>query len=240
LSEALKTIYSLIWDDFCSWYLEWVKPGFEEPMEEAVYNKTAQYFEELMQLLHPFMPFVTEEIYHLLREREDGDDLTLKLLPSINTPSTEVLKTGLILKEIITAIRDARNKNQLKPKDVIQLHLEPSGEFNHEAVKPILLKQVNADSLHLVTQTVAQTISLVVQKEKLYIQTEVSLNSETQKDQLLKDLSYLRGFLSSVEKKLSNEKFVQNAKPEVIELEKRKQVDTEMKIRIIEESLRQM
>ena len=99
---------------------------------------------------------------------------------------------------------------------------------------------MNADSLHLVTQSVAKTISLVVQKEKLYIQTEVSLNSETQKDQLLKDLSYLRGFLSSVEKKLSNEKFVQNAKPEVIELEKRKQVDTEMKIRIIEESLKQM
>ena len=237
LSEALKTIYSLIWDDFCSWYLEWVKPGFEEPMEEAVYNKTALFFEDLMQLLHPFMPFVTEEIYHLLTEREEGDDLTLKLFPSINSPSVEVLKTGLILKEIITSIRDARNKNQLKPKDVIQLHLEGSGEFKHEPVKSILLKQVNADSLHLVTQPVAQTISLVVQKEKLYIQTEISLNSETQKEQLLKDLSYLKGFLSSVEKKLSNEKFVQNARPEVIELEKRKQVDTEMKISIIEKAL---
>ncbi|MCW3116453.1 MAG: valine--tRNA ligase [Chitinophagaceae bacterium] len=237
LSEALKTIYSLIWDDFCSWYLEWVKPGFEEPIEAMVYNKTAQFFEELMQLLHPFMPFITEEIYHLLKERKEGDDITLKLFPKNILPEPEILKTGLILKEIITAIRDARNKNQLKPKDVIQLYIQSSGEFNSVPVETILLKQVNAAAINNVKDAVPETISLVVQKEKLYIKTEVALNSETQKEQLLKDLTYLKGFLSSVEKKLGNEKFVQNAKPEVIELERRKQSDTETKIKIIEQSL---
>ncbi|MES1223829.1 MAG: class I tRNA ligase family protein, partial [Bacteroidota bacterium] len=237
LSEALKTIYSLIWDDFCSWYLEWVKPGFEQPIETKVYNKTAQFFEELMQLLHPFMPFITEEIYHLLKERKEGDDITLKQFPGNNSPETEVLNTGIILKEIITAIRDARNKNQLKPKDIIRLHIQPSGELKADPVKSILLKQVNAASLAYVKEAVPDTISIVVQKEKIFIETEIVLNTETQKEQLLKDLTHLKGFLTSVEKKLSNEKFVQNAKPEVIELEKKKQSDTEAKIKIIEQSL---
>src|SRR4030095_2064059 len=106
LSEALKTIYSLIWDDFCSWYLEWVKPGFEQPIDKAVYEKTVYFFEELMQLLHPFMPFITEEIYHGLKDRED--DITIKQYPPVTTPDKSVLQNALLLKETITGIRDAR------------------------------------------------------------------------------------------------------------------------------------
>src|SRR4030095_14249831 len=105
LSEALKTIYSLIWDDFCSWYLEWVKPGFEEPIDKAVYEKTVAYFEQLLQLLHPFMPFITEEIYHQLKEQ--SDDITVKQYPAFTAPGKKMLQSGLLLKETITAIRDA-------------------------------------------------------------------------------------------------------------------------------------
>jgi len=124
LSEALKSIYSLIWDDFCSWYLEWVKPGFEQSIDAGVYNKTVGFFEELMQLLHPFLPFVTEEIYHLLKEREDGDDLTIKIQSPIGNWQQAVLKLGEILKSDITAIRDARVKNNIPSKEKIKIDIE--------------------------------------------------------------------------------------------------------------------
>ena len=148
LSEALKTIYSLIWDDFCSWYLEWVKPGFEQPIDKAVYEKTVGFFEQLMQLLHPFMPFVTEEIYHQLKEQKD--DLTVKQYSCNMTSDTNDLSNAVLLKEVITAIRDARNKNQLKPKDTIQLHIQTeNNEHLYNQLKPYLLKQVNAESISI-------------------------------------------------------------------------------------------
>ncbi len=141
-----------------------------------------------------------------------------------------------MLKEIITAIRDARNKNQLKPKDKIKLHIQSSGSFLLKDIETILLKQVNAASLNEVKDNVPNTISIVVQKEKLYIETETSLNTTNQKEQLLKDLEYQKGFLVSVEKKLSNERFVQNAKPEIIETERKKKADAEAKIKAIEKA----
>ena len=124
LSEALKTTYSLIWDDFCSWYLEWVKPEYEKPVDRKVYEKTIEFFQELMQLLHPFMPFVTEEMYHQLKERSQTDDICIKQFSAIKEPDTEVLKSGNLLKEIISGIRDARNKNQIKPKETIKLYIQ--------------------------------------------------------------------------------------------------------------------
>jgi valyl-tRNA synthetase len=237
LSEALKKIYSLIWDDFCSWYLEWVKPGFEQPMDKAVYEKTIAFYSQLLQLLHPFMPFITEEIYHILKDRVAGDDIVKKQWDAIPTADTTVLKQGELLKEVITALRDARNKNQLKPKDSVQLHLLTPQEADYKAIEGILGKQVNASAIHYVNEPVANTISLVVQMDKFYMETGIALDTAAQKDQLQKDLDYLKGFLVSIDKKLGNERFVQNAKPEVIELERKKKADAEVKIKIIEESL---
>ena len=235
LSAALKTIYSLIWDDFCSWYLEWVKPGFEQPIDKAVYEKTLIYFEELMQLLHPFMPFVTEEIYHQLKERKD--DLTVKQYPAVKNTVPSILSDATFLKEVITAIRDARNKNQLKPKDTIKLHIQSENKNVYAAIENILLKQVNAESISYTSDNITNSITVVVQKDKIFIETTTELDTSSQKQQLQKDLDYLKGFLISVDKKLSNEKFVQNAKPEVIEIERKKKADAEEKIKVIEESL---
>ncbi len=237
LSEALKTIYSLIWDDFCSWYLEWVKPGFEQPIDKAVYEKTVGYFEELMQLLHPFMPFITEEIYHNLKERKEGDDLTVRQQSATGTKQSAILKQGELLKEVITALRDVRVKNQLKPKDEIKLHIQTQQEGSYSSFKSILAKQVNATEISFVKDAVANSINIVIQKDKFFIETEKELDTAAQKEQLLKDLDYQKGFLLSVEKKLSNERFVQNAKPEVVEVEKKKKADAEAKIKAIEESL---
>lgn len=235
LSEALKTMYSLIWDDFCSWYLEWIKPGFEQPIHAEVYNKTVGYFEDLMQLLHPFMPFVTEEIYHLLKVQ--NDDLCVKQFTAVKPADENILTQGELLKQVITNIRDGRNKNQLKPKEVIKLFIETGSQESYRAIRNILTKQVNADEIGFTTAAIPNTIVVAVEKDKFYIKTDKQLDTATLKDDLLKDLEHQKGFLASVEKKLSNEKFVQNAKPEVLALEQKKKADAEARIKTIEESL---
>jgi valyl-tRNA synthetase len=238
LSETLKTIYSLIWDDFCSWYLEWIKPAPDQSIDERVYEKTIDFFDRLLQLLHPFMPFITEDIYHLLKERQD--DITITQPVPIGHIDKSALSAGSLLKEVITAIRDTRNRNQLRPRDGIKLHILAAETAVYKNIEKILSKQINADSILFTQSPVPNSITLVVQKDKFFIETISPLDTSFQKDQLQKDLDYLKGFLQSVEKKLGNERFVQNAKPEVIEVEKRKKADAEAKIKAIEESLQNL
>ena len=237
LSESLKTIYSLIWDDFCSWFLEWIKPGFEESIDAGVYNKTVEFFEELMQLLHPFMPFATEEIYHLLKDRKEGDDLTIKQQSAIGNIQPEILKLGEILKNDITSIRDVRNKNNISPKETIEIEIEARYPGLYVQVEPLLKKQTNAKSINYIVKTKTGSLSVLGYEAKIYITSDKKIDTAVQKEQLLKDLEYHKGFLDSVEKKLSNERFVQNAKPEVVETERKKKADAEAKIKAIKESL---
>ncbi|MEP6682350.1 MAG: class I tRNA ligase family protein, partial [Parafilimonas sp.] len=239
LSEALKTIYSLIWDDFCSWYLEWIKPGFEQPIDAEVYNKTVDFFEELMQLLHPFMPFFTEEIYHLLSERED--DICVSQIQNLKVKiQKEVLDSGSLLKNVITTIRDARNKNNIKPKEIIELFIQTDEKDSYNGFDEILQKQVNAKQILFVNENVPETIVVTNEKDKFFIKSEQLTNTTALKSDLEKDLAYQQNFLQSVQKKLSNERFVQNAKPEVVEIERKKQVDAEARIKTIEESLQNL
>ena len=235
LSEALKTIYSLIWDDFCSWYLEWVKPGFEQPVAEEVYQHTVSFFEEMIKLLHPFTPFITEEIYHLLKTQTV--DLCITQASSFQEPNGKILAQGSLLKNVISSLRDARNKNQLKPKESIELYIQTVSAETYQGIENILCKQINASSIHFTNELVANSIVVAIEKDKFYIQSEKQLDSATLKDDLLKDLQHQQGFLLSVQKKLSNERFVSNARPEVIELERKKQADAEDRIRTIQESL---
>jgi len=237
LSEALKTIYSLIWDDFCSWYLEWIKPGYEQPIHAHTVERTIQLYEELLQLLHPFMPFITEEIFHQLSDKKE--DLTVKQFSNSITPDTPTIEGGSRLKELITAIRDTRNKYQLKQKDTIQLWIETDQPALLTSIQTILAKQANATPLTIVNAIDATKngITVVVGKIKLLIETGQGQSTEGQREQLEKDLNYYKGFLASVEKKLSNDRFVQNAKPAIIELEQKKKADALDKIRLLEESL---
>jgi valyl-tRNA synthetase len=235
LSEALKTIYSLIWDDFCSWFLEWIKPEFGKSIDEKVYEKALFFFDELLQLLHPFMPFITEEIYHLLKER--NDDLVVKQFAAVQPFDKEILRVGNKLQMVISAIREAKNKHQIKPKDPVTLFIETNEEDSYQLGKNILLKQTNATAMHFSEKPEAASITLVVGKDKIYIESETEIDKESQKEKLIKDLNYLKGFLIGVDKKLSNDKFVQNAKPEVIALERKKKSDAEIKIGIIQQSL---
>ncbi len=238
LSEALKVIYSLIWDDFCSWYLEWVKPGFEQPIEKNVYEKTVSFFSALMEVLHPFMPFVTEEIYHLLEDKKD--DLCVKVSTNNNTVNKAILEQGALLKNIISGLRDVRNKNVIKPKETIKVYIQTNGLEIYKNIESIFAKQINSLAINYVSDTVAGTITTVIGKDKFYIETEQPLNTISQKVDLEKELAHLQGFLLSVEKKLGNEKFVANAKSEVLALEQKKKADAEEKIGIILESLKGM
>lgn len=234
LSEALKTIYSLIWDDFCSWYLEWVKPGFEQSIESSVYNKTIEFFEHLMQLLHPYMPFITEELYHLIKHQ--NDDLCVKQYPTVASADKKILTEGELLKQVITSIREARAKNQLKPKEQVKLYIQTANNSQYQAIENILCKQVNAAVLYT-KEAIVNSIVVAVEKDKFFIETEKQLDTASLKDELLKDLEYQKNFLNSVLKKLSNERFIQNAKAEVVEMERKKQADAEARIKTIEESL---
>ena len=235
LSEALKAIYSLIWDDFCSWYLEWVKPGFEQAIEVAVYRKTVAFFEELMQLIHPFMPFVSEEIHHLLQQQQT--DLCITQYEKTLSPDAIILQQGELLKQVISALRDARNKNQVKPKETIQLHIQTADTVAFKAIENIISKQVNAAAVFYTSDTVANCIVVAVEKNKFYLEINQKLDNVTLKTDLLKDLEHQQQFLLGVQKKLSNEKFVQNARPEVLAMEQKKAADANARIKTIEESI---
>lgn len=237
LSEALKAIYSLVWDDFCSWYLEWVKPAQGEQMSQKVYEQTVNIYEELLQLVHPYMPFVTEEIYHNLKKRDSGDDLIVKQLGDMIETNAIILKQGSMLKELITSIRDTRNKNQLKNKDSIKIWVDTKQQDFYKLVKGILSRQVNAEHVEFTSEAKQGSISIVVQTDKLYIETDADLDTGAQKEDMQKELDYLKGFLISVDKKLGNERFVQNAKPEIVDNERKKKADAEAKIKALEESL---
>lgn len=238
LSEGLKTLYSLIWDDFCSWYLEWQKPAQGQPTSSAKLQATIGFFEELLQLLHPYMPFITEELYHLLCEQ--SDDLSVKQYAPTQTTDNNILALGELLKQTITAIRDARVKNTIKSKEPVKLFVQTVRPDSYTALAAILERQANVESVAITTEPVDKCINVLVGKDKLFILPATELDTSIQKEQLEKDLVYLQGFLASVDKKLGNERFVQNAKPEVVEVERRKKADAEEKIKAIEESLAQL
>lgn len=238
LSEALKVIYSLIWDDFCSWYLEWVKPPYGQAISKEDYDTTIGFFDELLLLLHPFMPFVTEEIYHQLKDRDE--DLMMRQAPAARAYDQDILKAGSRLKDLITAIRDAKNKNQIGPKESVELFIETSAADSYTAISPVLQKQTAATGIVLNKPTDKPAIQIVAGNEKIAMVCESGVDSGKQKEQLEKDLEYQLGFLASVEKKLSNERFVNNAKPEVVNLERKKREDALEKIKTLEDSLKSL
>ncbi len=237
LSEALKKVYSLIWDDYCSWYLEFIKTNIDAPIVIQNVEKALYFFEELLKMLHPFMPFITEEIYSLLQERKDGDCVFNTTISANKEVNTTVVQLGNTMQEIITNVRDARVKNNLKPKDAITLHFQKNAEAEINAIKNILQKQCNASNIEFVHDNPKDAISFVVGKMQCFITTEIEIDKTQQIEQLKKDLQYYQGFLKSVDAKLSNEKFVANAKPEVVAMEQQKKSDALEKIALISKEL---
>ncbi len=235
LSEALKLIYSLIWNDYCSWYLEWVKPAQDMPIAEKTFRSSQKFLQELLQLLHPFMPFVTEEINTLLQLT--GEDLCVRQFEKVATFNKTILEEGLLLQQVISTIRDVRNKQQIKPKDKVELGILTADARIYASVKNILLKQANIENIIFVTEPIPGSFTAVQGKDTYYIKGGGDANLSLQKDQMEKEQAHLQNFLISIEKKLGNEKFVSNAKPEVLALEEKKKADAIEKLQVITDSL---
>ena len=239
LSEALMTTYKLVWDDFCAWYLEMVKPAYQQPIDAETKAVTIKYFEEILKLLHPFMPFLTEELYHdeLFGAREEMDCCIVADYPVIGNLNEQLLKETELIKAVISEIRNIRNTRQISPKDALPLSVKVNSNLVYENWADVIFKLANVSELELVNDKIAGAANFMVGNDEFFIILNENIDLEAEKERLTKELEYLKGFLKSVDAKLSNERFVQNAKPEIIENERNKKADAESKINTITESL---
>ena len=238
ISDALMSTYKLIWDDFCSWYLEMIKPVYQHPIDQITYTKTIDIFGQLISILHPFMPFITEEIWHLIKERAEGDDLIVSKWPVLEVKNQELLNSFPLAASIITEVRNFRQSKGVSPKEQIDLSFQTAGSTkSFENFKELIIKLSNLSSLSQVTTKPESTFPFIVQDLEFFIPISDSIDKESEIERLQKELDYTKGFLVSVEKKLGNERFVQNAKPDVLAIEQKKKDDAISKIKAIEEAL---
>ncbi|WP_316779896.1 valine--tRNA ligase [Pedobacter antarcticus] len=239
LSEALMATYKLVWDDFCAWYLEMVKPVYLQPIDPASMKATIGYFEKILSLLHPFMPFLTEELWHdeIFGEKGELDCIIVAPYPVSGPADAALLKEVELVKGIVAEVRNIRNTKQLSPKEALPLDIRVNSETDYAKWKPVIGKLGNISEMNFVQEKVAGAAAFMVGKDEFFVQLNETIDVEAEKIRLNEDLVYLQGFLKSVDAKLSNERFVQNAKPEIIQNERNKKADAESKIAIIEESL---
>ena len=234
LSEALMTVYKLFWDEFASWYLEIVKPGYGQPVDLKTYNATLEFFEVLLKILHPFMPFITEELWQQLSKRNDGESIMMQPLPQPENFDENIIKEFETVKEIVAGIRSVRLQKNIPNKEVLKLLVNGKDNTNFYSV---VKKLGNIESIEKTAEKAPGSVSYMVGTTEYIIPTgnKVDIASEIKK--LEEELAYLEGFLASVMKKLNNEKFVANAQPQVVENERKKKADAESKIASLRESI---
>ena len=234
LSEALMEVYKLFWDEFSSWYLEMVKPVYGQPIDSATYKATLGYFDSLLRLLHPFMPFITEELWQHLEVRKEGESIMTALIPSETEIKNDILSSMELAKEVIVGVRGVRATKNIPNKDVLTLNI--LGEFKNNEFS-IIEKLANLDEINFVSEKDVTAASFMVGTIEFNVPLTNNIDVEAELAKLQKDLEYQRGFLASVQKKLGNERFVNNAPAAVVEGEKKKMADAESKIKSIEESI---
>ena len=242
ISEALMDVYKLFWDEFSSWYLELVKPGYEQPIDRQTYQATLNFFDSLLRLLHPFMPFITEELWQALESRAEGASIMVAPLPAAFNESEKVeantyMASFDVCKDIIGNIRTIRLRKNIPNKEL--LALEVVGEHD-DRFNAAILKMGNISEIRPVSEKSSGAVSCLVRTTEYAIPLANKLNIEEEIEKINHEIKYLNGFLQSVMKKLSNEKFVAHAKPEVVENERKKQADAESKIKTLQESLNQL
>lgn len=236
ISDALHLIYKLIWDDFCSWYLEAIKPNYGEGISQEVYLKTIAYFEELMKLLHPFMPFLTEELWQAMATRTPEEALVITQQRKASAYDSKKLEDFESAKEIISGVRNYRQSKGITPREEVEL-FTGAAAFVNEAV---IRKLANISEIHFGKKTDKPSFMFLVGSTEYSIPLSEHLDLEEEKAKTQEELQYLKGFLVAVEKKLSNEKFVSGAPVQVVETEKKKQQDALDKIAILEEKLKSL
>ena len=237
LSDALMGIYKLVWDDFCSWYLEMVKAPMNQPIDAVTYNATVSFFENLMKILHPFMPFITEDIWHLLQERQDGDDIIIAQQPKQQDVDNEILNQFIFTQDVINNIRKIRAEKNISMKEAIELIVvDKEGNVNKE-FDSVIMKLCNVSSVNYVTENPQDAFGFLVKAVEFFIPVTDNIDTEAELKKLEEELKYAQGFLKSVEAKLSNEKFVNGAPAAVVDKERKKKSDAEAKIKVLEQQI---
>ncbi|MDB5286151.1 MAG: valine--tRNA ligase [Mucilaginibacter sp.] len=239
LSEALMATYKLVWDDYCAWYLEMIKPAYQQPIDSETYTRTVAFFENILKVLHPFMPFISEELWHdeLFGQRAELDCCIVAQLPNIGQVNTRLNNEIEIIQQVVTQIRNTRNSKQLSPKEALPLAVKVNSAIDYNKYQSIIKQLGNISELTLVTEAVSGANSFIAGTDEFYITLNIAVDAVAEGARLEKEREYLLGFLKSVNAKLCNERFMANAKPEIIEIETRKKADAEAKLKILESNL---
>jgi len=239
LSDALMELYKLVWDDYCSWYFELIKPEHGGAIDQQSVDTILSQFEKLLKLLHPFMPFITEELWQTLTSRIDGETICLAQYPEADRNLIPGLTEKMSkARDLVTQLRNLRNQRGISPKEKIVLYVKSNDYSFFNEFEEILCKMGNITKIEFVTERPENSVTFLSDSDECAVMVESEINLEEEKEKLEKELEYLRGFLVSVEKKLSNERFVNSAPAAVVEIEKKKQADALAKIKAIEESLK--
>ena len=236
ISDALMAIYKLVWDDFCSWFLEMIKPGYQQPIDSVTYAKAIEMLEANLKLLHPFMPFLTEEIWHLIAERSKEEALIIAKWPNIKQADERLIAGFDVAAEVISGVRTIRKEKNIAFKDTIDLKVV-NNEGIADEYDSIIAKLGNIASLEYTTEKVNGALTFRVRSNEYFVPMAGNVNVEEEIAKLTEELKYNQGFLKSVQAKLSNEKFVGSAPEKVVAMERQKEADALAKIATIEQSL---
>ncbi len=241
MSDALMTVYKLMWDDFCSWYLEMIKPAYQKPIDKKTIEATIDIFEKLMQVLHPFMPFITEELWQHLRTRKEGESIMISAMPEVQSFEISFIEKFAYVQEVISQVRMIRKEKNIPNKEVIVLKIRKNNNEQPDTTfDRIASKLCNISEIEYVSSKPENALTFMVKATEFYIPVGSSINVESEIKKLNEELKYYRGFLESVNKKLTNDRFVNSAPQPVVDAEKKKKEDAENKIRIIEEQIRSL
>ena len=240
ISEALMTVYRLFWDEFSSWYLEMIKPEYGKPIDKTTYQATLKFFDTLLKMLHPFMPFITEELWQHIYDRKDGESIMRDEL-KLDVPSKEeltLIESIEQVKAIVSGVRTVRNQKNIAPK--VELELDVIGQNNYEAYNSVIIKMANLKAIEVVTEKRGDASGFMVGTDSFAVPVGDLIDVAAEIEKQEKELKHLEGFLIGIKKKLSNEKFVANAPEAVIERERKKQSDSKEKIAALKASLEEL
>ena len=237
VSDALMSVYTLFWDDFSSWFLEMIKPAYQQPIDGATYRSAIRFLDDLMRLIHPFMPFITEEIWHQLNERKAGESIMVSMMPERKDFDADILKQFDLVKEAIVHVRTVRKERNVAMRDVLSLKVLAGDDGYVARLNPVLQKLVNLDEVLAVSEKVEGAVSFFVKSSEFFVPLASTINVEEELEKLEGELKYTEGFLAGVMKKLSNERFVAGAPDNVVAMEQQKRADAEAKIAALKESM---
>lgn len=240
ISDALMSVYKLFWDEFSSWYLEIIKPEYQKPIDRITYDATIVIFDKLVRLLHPFMPFITEEIWQILVERKKGESVMVAQLPEAKHYNKEIVSGFEVVKETVSGIRTVRKEREIPYRDKIGLNILEGRDLIMHEFFPVISKLCNLSEITFVPSKPEGAVSFMTGTAEYYIPLQGKIDVGAELDKIAEEIEYHKGFLVQVMKKLDNERFVQNAPANVIELERKKKSDAELKIKSLEERRREL